>query len=769
MSENGERRRLFFRLGLFAHRRRWWVVTAWLLIFAAALPLLGKLSDRLSQGGFEVPGSQSARALELSREFRGRHDITSTLVVWSETGTVQDPEFVALFQDVRTALLAGPGVAEVTDPYVLPEQEAARYFSQDGKVLTAEVGLTDNQDQALRHAEDLNEIVAEASGGSTDVRALLTGDAPFYAAFTEITTHDLERAERIAFPLSLLILVLAFGSLVAAGLPLGLALLSLVVTFGAISLIAATTTVSIFTQNIASMIGIGVGIDYSLFLLTRFREELRAGRQNGDAVAAAMATSGKAVFVSALTVVVSLSGILLVDIAAIRSMGLGAMVAVAVACAAALTLLPALLSSLGPRVDKWAIFRRKRAEAGYGGGWWHRWATAVMRRPWTALILTAAIVMTLAFPALHLRLGSSGPDIFPEDATPRVAAEVTAEAFGEGQVSPVVVFLESDDAVELSAVAAMTEAISADPEVTRVVSLATVLPPEVPPGQEAAFLDSPQGRPLAAMFLADGGRMSQLTVVTKSGPQTEANQAFVERLRDRLETIVPEGTEAMVGGSPALNVDINREMESSIVPVVAMVLILSFLLLLLFFRSLLLPLKAIIMNGASVAVAYGLLVFVFQDGHFQELLGFNTAGHIEVFIPLFLFSILFGLSMDYEVFLLARIREEYLRTGDNTEAVGWGLEHTGRIITSAAAIMVTVFGAFAAASLVPIKAMGFGLAVAVLLDATLIRVVLVPASMRLMGKWNWWLPKWLDRILPRVSVEGEPPVVEAEAPVVTKA
>jgi RND superfamily putative drug exporter len=734
-----DRRTLFYRLGAFSYRRRWWVIAGWLVLFAVSLPLLGKLSERLSQGGFEVPGSESDQATELGREFRGQHDITSTLVLWSETKDAQDPAFEAQFERVRTALLEAPGVDAVSDPYAQPE----RAISPDGMTLVAEVGLSDNQDEALRHAEALNEAAAEASRSDPSVQALLTGDAPFYAAFTETTTEDLERAERIALPLSLLILVLAFGSLVAAGLPLGLALLSLVVTFGVISIVAATTTVSIFTQNVASMIGIGVGIDYSLFLLTRFREELGAGRSTLDAVAASTATSGKAVFVSGLTVVVSLSGILLVDIAAMRSMGLGAMIAVSAAAAAALTLLPALLSLLGPRVDKWAIRRRRRpATAGSGG--WHRWATAVMRRPWMALVGSTVIVAVLAFPALHLKLGSSGPDIFPPDAGPRRAAEVIAGAFGEGQISPIQVYLQDPQRV----------ALAADPEVLRVLSLPTVLPPTVPQDQAEAFLASPEGQAVAAQFVAGDGRLVRISIVTAHGPQAEGNQAFIEELRDRLPRLVPEGTRAVVGGSPALNVDLNREMESSIIPVVTFVLILSFLLLLLFFRSLLLPLKAIVMNAASVLAAYGLLVFVFQDGHFQDLLGFSTAGHIEVFIPLFLFSILFGLSMDYEVFLLARIREEYLRTGDNTEAVGWGLEHTGRIITSAAAIMVTVFGAFAFASLVPIKAMGFGLAVAVFLDASLIRIILVPAAMRLMGKWNWWLPKWLDRILPNVSLEG---------------
>ena len=743
-----DRPTLFSRLGSFSYRRRWWVIAAWLILFAASMPLLGKLSERLSQGGFEVPGSQSERATLLGREFRGQHDISSTLVLWSETKDAQDPAFRAQFGRVRAALLQAPGVDAVSDPYAQPEVS----ISPDGKTLVAEVGLSDNQDEALRHAEALNEATAEASKADPSVHALLTGDAPFYAAFTETTTHDLERAERIALPLSLLILVLAFGSLVAAGLPLGLALLSLVVTFGIISIVAASTTVSIFTQNIASMIGIGVGIDYSLFLLTRFREERAMERSTADAVAAATATSGKAVFVSALTVVVSLSGILLVDIAAMRSMGLGAMIAVSVAAAAALTLLPALLSLLGPRVDKWAI--RRRRSVGEVSGGWHRWATAVMRRPWLALLGSTAIVTVLAFPALHLKLGSSGPDIFPPEAGPRRAAEVTARAFGEGQISPVQVYLEGPRGVDPGTVARITQQLSDDPEVLRVISLTTVLPPDLPPEQAEAFLASAEGRAVASQFVARDGTLARFSVITAHGPQAEENEVFIDRLRQRLTQLVPPGTETVVGGSPALNVDINREMESNIIPVVAFVLVLSFLLLMLFFRSLLLPLKAIVMNAASVLAAYGLLVFVFQDGHFQEMLGFTSTGHIEVFIPLFLFSILFGLSMDYEVFLLARIREEYLRTGDNTEAVGWGLEHTGRIITSAAAIMVTVFGAFAFASLVPIKAMGFGLAVAVFLDATLIRIILVPAAMRLMGKWNWWLPKWLDRILPNVSLEG---------------
>src|SRR6266542_4200136 len=700
----------FYRLGALAVRRRWVVLAVWIVAFLAVVPFLGKLNARLSQGGFEVPGSQSdqvRRAVET--EFKGQFEFSDLLVMHSDSLAAQDPTFRQTFDAVRSALRRAPGVGAVSDAYASPE----RSISRDGHTLWATVGLTDNQDEALHHADDLNAAVARASRGRP-LQALLTGASPFYSVFSQTTTHDLERAEKVALPISLLILILAFGSLVAAGMPLALALLSLAISFGVISAIAATTTVSIFAQNVASMIGIGVGIDYSLFILNRYREGLRAGLEPADAVGEAIATSGKAVFVSGLTVVVALSGTQLVNLAAFRSMGFSAMIAVFFAMAAALTLLPALLGFVGRKVDSLSLHRRKSEESRV----WHRWATWVMRRPWPALLVTLAIVALLAAPALHLRLGSSGPSILPAGSGPRVAAE-----------------------------------IAKDPEVARVDSIATLIP-GAPVEQAQAALASPQAAPFVKSLVASGGKKTLLSLISKHGAQSDESNGLVLRLRSQLPSIVPTGVIAAVGGDPGLNVDINHEMESKLIPVVALVLVLSFLVLLVFLRSLLLPLKAILMNTASVLAAYGLMVFVFQDGHFTRLLDFDAAHHVDSFLPLFLFCILFGLSMDYEVFLLARIREEYLRTGVNTEAVGWGLEHTARIITSAAAIMVTVFGAFAFARMLPIKELGFGLAGAVLLDATIIRVIMVPATMRLMGKWNWWLPRWLDRLLPKVSLEA---------------
>ncbi|HEX9776296.1 MAG TPA: MMPL family transporter [Actinomycetota bacterium] len=747
MDERSLGRSRFYRLGLFAHRRRYWVLGGWLLALLALGGPLSSLSKNLSQGGFEVPGSQSARvARAVEEDFSGNYEITDLLVMRSSSLVATDPAYRAAFARVRAALLDGPGVDSITDPYADP----ARAISADGHVLTATIGLTDDQNQALLNNPEMEAIVEDASEGS-GIQTLLTGAPPFYAAFTETTTHDLERAEKVALPITLVILVVAFGSIVAAGVPLILALFGLAVSFGVISLIATQFTVSTFAQNTASMIGIGVGIDYSLFILTRFREHLRAGSPVPSAIAGALATSGKAVFVSALTVVVALSGTQLVRIAAFRSMGFAAMIAVALAGAAALTLLPAILGMLGTRIDTWSFGRKRRA----GSPLWHRWATGVMRRPWLALFASLAFLGVLAVPALELRMGSSGPSILPADAGPRVAAEITADAFGEGQVAPVQIVVSDPRGMFGDGFADLYElagALAQDPEVARVDSLATLVPgAPLAQAQQAAIGARDAG--MTGQLVTPDGEETLLLAVTKHGPQSDPVDAYIERLRAALPDLVAPGVEAIVGGDAGLNTDINNEMADKLVPIVALVLALSFLVLLVFFRSVLLPLKAILMNTASVLATYGVLVFIFQQGHFEDLLAFRSTGNIDSFLPLFMFSILFGLSMDYEVFMLARIREEYLRTGDNTEAVGWGLEHTGRIITSAALVMVTVFGAFALASLAPIKAMGFGLATAVFLDATLIRTVLVPATMRLMGDWNWWMPSWLERFVPRVALE----------------
>ncbi|MCA1840549.1 MAG: MMPL family transporter [Actinomycetota bacterium] len=748
MNTSGDRS-FFYRLGSWCASKRWIVLAIWIIAIGAVGPQAAKLQDRLSQGGFEVAGSQSDQVKQsLAKDFTAQHQFNDLVVFHSQTLDASEARFKQVVAASIQALRKGRGVASVTDPFATPQ----RSVSKDGHTAIATASLSESQDEVLKHTDALQRAVDDASRGS-GVEVLLTGGGPFYSEFSKTTTHDLERAEKVAFPITLVILVIAFASVVAAGVPLVLALISLFVSFGLISLLASATTVSLFTQNIASMIGIGVGIDYSLFILTRYREESRAGRDRNDAIAEAIATSGKAVFVSALTVVVALSGTLLVKLPAFRSMGAGSMIAVFFAGAAALTLLPALLAVLGKGVN--ALSFSRRTAGGETGGMWRRWAHFIMRRPVAPLIISITIIALLASPVRSLRLGSSGPSILPASSGPRRALELTASAFGSGQIGPIVLVVKADQLVTGPAfkdIFALSDRLASDKEVASVTSIATLVPGVSEQEAQQALRD-PRLSPFAFSMIAKDSRSTTLTLVSKHQPNSAEVQSLINRLRGTIARNFPS-LKIAVGGDPALNHDINEEVTGALPSVVGLVLVLSFIVLMLFLRSILLPLKAILMNLASVLAAYGLVVFVFQQGHGQTLLGFKSEGIVESFLPLFLFCILFGLSMDYEVFLLARIREEYLKTKDNTEAVGWGLEHTARIITSAAAVMVTVFGAFALARLIPIKAMGFGLAAAVFLDATIIRIVLVPATMRLLGDLNWWMPKWLDRLLPSITFES---------------
>jgi RND superfamily putative drug exporter len=759
MNEPVTRPSLFYRIGAFAYRRRRWVLAVWVVALVAMMPFVKTLSDNLSQGGFEVPGSQSDLVKhDVETVFaENQSQFNDLLVMRSATLIAKDQAFKDAVKREIAVLKNAPGIAgsKIVDPYALP----ARFISKDGHTVTVTVPLADNQDQALKHDPAVEAAVAKAAKG-TGIQTLITGDAPFYKAFSDTTTHDLTHAETIAFPITLIILIFAFGSLIAAGIPLVMAIFGLLIAFGIVSIIAGHATVSVFTENTMSMLGLGVGIDYSLFIVSRFRERLRAQRPVDVAIAESIATSGKAVFVSALTVVLALSGTQLVRIAAFSSMGYGAMIAVAIAGVAALTLLPAILGMIGVRVNKLRIRKERQAET----GWWHRWAMFIMRHPWPPLLAGLAVLLVLAAPALNLKLGSSGPNILPADAGPRVAANITAEAFGEGQVAPVQVVVTDPRGVTsdgLGGVYDYVKLIEQDPEVVRVDS---IVQPGQTEAQARAFVNSILGQSQVAPFIAANGTKTLIDVVGRHGAQATQTDDLVRRLRQDALVALKAPETANVGGSPGLNTDLNHELQVKLIPVVLLVLVLSFFVLLLFFRSVLIPLKALLMNLASVIAAYGLMVFVFEEGHLEGLLSFHHVGYIDSFMPLFQFSILFGLSMDYEVFLLARIREEYLKTGDNTEAVAWGLEHTGSLITSAALIMVTVFGAFAFGRLLPIKELGFGLAAAVLIDATIIRVMIVPATMRLLGDWNWWLPKWLDKRLPNVSLEGlrEPPGPQPE-------
>ncbi len=752
----------FTRIGVFSVRHRRAVVVGWLAVAIVMGAFARGLEGRLGQGGFDVPGSDSNRvATLLASRFEGQSTATALVVVQSSSLAVTSPPFRATLAGIVRRVSATPGVAGVQS---LLSTAGPTFVSPDRHTTYLVAALRGSQNRQLLTAA---RVQANAARGVPAAFRVDTGGGPaFYNRLTDISKADLTRAETVSFPVTLAVLLIAFSSLVAAGIPVLLALLSLIVTLGALYFLAGVLGMSVYVTNTASIIGIGVGIDYALFVVTRFREELRRGREVPDAVVASIATSGRAVALSGTTVALALAGMFLIDMEAFRSMAIGSMAVVAVAVIAALTLLPAVLSYVGPAVDRLAIplvTARPRAD---GRGMWHRWAMGIMRRPWTFALASLTVLVLLAAPLLSIRLGQSGPRILPPAEGPRVATQELAAAFGPGVTGPVEILVRTPgDAASpagLAAVQRLVERLRADPQAARIEALTTLVPRATLATYQALYAHGPAAVPPAlrpaAASLADwnhGARISLVVVQTRSAPESAPAEAFVKRLRADEVPAAGLAGRALVGGTTAFDVDLENDVAHHLPIVVGSVLALSFLLLVSAFRSLFLPLKAIVMNMLSVGAAYGIIVAVFQWGWLSHLLRFTPDGTIEVFVPLFLFSMLFGLSMDYEVFLMSRIREEWVRTGDNELAVARGLEGSGRTITSAALVMVTVFAAFASSRLIIFKELGLGLAVAVAVDATIVRTVLVPAVMKLMGRWNWWMPRWLDRALPSIGLEAE--------------
>jgi RND superfamily putative drug exporter len=557
----------------------------------------------------------------------------------------------------------------------------------------------------------------------------------------EISKEDLAKAEKSGFPIVALILLIVFGSLAAAALPLALGFVSVLVTGALIYFISLQTNTSVFVTNMASMIGIGVAIDYSLFILARYREEREAGREKGEARARALSTSGLAVTFSGMAVIISLAGLWMVDNQALRSMALGAMTVVAVSILTATTLLPALIAMLGDRVLPGGIvgrveaffrrrfYRRHTAEqmAAEHNRFWRAWTARVMARPWTAVIGVTAVLLFLASPLLSLQTGTEALSQFPKGSDVRVGSELASGQLGGGTdpVQVVAAFDGAPTAADKAAVAGFRDELEGTSGVGAV------------------------GAPAFA------GNAVLVQATPRAGSESDAAMALVERLRD---TVVPgsalaQRAEVNVGGETARSHDVRDQIGGSMWKIILFVLALSFLVLMVMLRSLLLPLKAVLMNLLSIGAAFGVLVAIFQWGWLDGFLGFESQGALDTINVPLIFAVVFGLSMDYEVFLMSRIRERYMAHGDNERAVAEGLSSSARTISSAALIMSAVFAVFVLTGVPSIKELGLGCAVAIALDATLVRLILVPAAMKLMGRWNWWMPSWLDRALPDLSFE----------------
>ncbi|HEX9967003.1 MAG TPA: MMPL family transporter [Solirubrobacterales bacterium] len=726
------------RLARFLARRRRFVIAAWAVVVLASLPLAARQTEHLTGGGFDVPGSESKAVAEAMQGVFAT-DAGGVAVLLRGDGDVTAAESAAAVRRVRAEVGGIDGVALAP----AAARRGERQLRRDGEALLT-LSSSVAPDELIDPAVDLREGLdpGTSSGGVTPY---LAGQPTVWAGMQELSKEDLAKAEAGGFPIVALILLVVFGSLAAAALPLSLGFASVIVTGALIWFLSQQMTTSVFVTNMASMIGIGVAVDYSLFILARYREERRAGRDCDEARAEALATSGLAVAFSGIAVIVSLAGLWMVDNQALRSMALGAMTVVAVSILTATTLLPALIGVLGDRVMPGGfvarVLRLAKRPFGRGGehapppaaGFWDRWARRVMARPVLAATGSAAVLLLLASPILSVQTGTTALEQFPKDSDVRVGNELVSQQLGGG-ADPIQLVATFSDQVDRGAVAEFARKLRREPGVS------AVAPPRF------------------------AGDRALVEATSKAPSDSDAATALVERLRN---SFVPASALAAaasvdVGGETARTDDVRNQISGSLWKIVGFVLALSFLVLMVMLRSLLLPLKAVLMNLLSIGAAFGILVAVFQWGWLDGPLGFESLGALDTINVPLIFAIVFGLSMDYEVFLMSRIRERYLEHGDNERAVAEGLASSARTISSAALIMSAVFAVFVLTGVPSIKELGMGCAVAIALDATLVRLILVPAAMKLMGRWNWWMPSWLDRVLPRLSFEDGGPKPEPQ-------
>ncbi len=739
-------------------RYRRLVLALWVALMAAGLPLAIQLEQRLTSAGWDVAGSESLAARQLlEREFAFAYPQNLILVFHHPTLRTEDAAYRA---QVDAAVGALAGQPYVKDVYTFYGTGNPRLASADGHSTWALVGLAASADEATVAAPDLiaRVLAARRAGFQVDV----TGQPAMWADFNRTNKQAMLDGEKYAWPAVLLILLVAFGSAVAAGIPMFLTIVALGVTMGVLYLISFLMPLSIWVMNFVVMVGFGVGIDYCLFIVSRFRDELRRQSSIAAAVAVTMDTTGKSVLFSGITVLISLAPLALVPVAVFQSMALGLVLTVAAVLTVCLTFLPALLALLGPRVDR---LRVPRLRLGDGAAFWGRWAKIVMRRPLAFALACAAILLALASPAIDLRLGMPGITILSSDTTARAGFERLKADFGAGALAPINVVVRFDGKVwepeALETIYRLSDAIYRDEEVASLESLAAPGAGMTLDELRAVYGGGLDGVPdprlrAAAPFLVNVDRGQDTTVLrvyAKDPPESRAAQELVGRLRD---TIIPSvghmPGRVLVGGVAAETLDLTNAQVSIVPLAIGTVLALTFALLLVFLRSVVLPLKAIVMNVLTVLALYGVLVVIFQKGVGASLIGFESQGFVNAWAPLFFFALVFGLSMDYEMFLLGTFKERFEATRSNEESISWALSRTGRPITMAAAVMVVVFASFALAGTLPPKEMGTGLAAAILLDATLVRMVLVPATMRLMGPANWWLPRPLARLLPKVGL-----------------
>lgn len=705
------------RVARWSYHHRWRMVAIWIALLVGVNVLNSAVGGDYSND-FSLPGTESQEAYDLLLDrFPERSGDTADLVFSAADG-VNDPTVKARIEELFTELARFNHVASIQSPYEQPQQ-----IAPDGRIAFATVQFDAiGPSIPIEEVKEMQKVATETSGQGLTVE--LGGGVAQFAEFEQPGG-----AEAIGFLAAILILLVTFGSLLATGLPLLSALFGIGIGIALILLSANFLSVPDFTPQLASMIGIGVGIDYALFIVTRYRAVLHEGLDPEEATMVAITTSGRAVLFAGLTVVISFLGILLMGFAFVEGVAVGGAATVLVTMLASVTLLPAILGFVGRNIDKLHVPRLLHRHHEEGGpSMWFRWSRLVQRRPGPIAVVGLATLIALSVPLFSLRLGTADAGTGATSRSSRRAYDLLSEGFGPGFNGPLLLAADFESSEAVDDLAALGERVAA------IDGVAAVTPPFVSPSGEAAIL----------------------SVFPKTSPQDPTTTQLVHRLRDDVipEAMAGTDTRVLVGGLVAGTIDFSEKSAERLPILIGVVLLLSFLLLVVVFRSLVVPLKAVIMNLLSIGAAYGVVVAIFQWGWLKDVVGIESTGPIEAWVPMMLFTILFGLSMDYEIFLLSRIREDYVRTGDNGLAVANGLAATARVITAAAAIMVSVFLSFVIGfDERAIKLFGLGLAVAIFVDATLVRMVLVPATMELLGKANWWLPRSLSRLLPRISIE----------------
>src|SRR2546423_5906582 len=764
---------MFYHLGRIATRFRWLIVGLWMVAIAVSLPFAPQASQVLHSGGFVSPDADSERALNLQVQ-KVHLNLTIVQVIFTSentsvgnvgsVGSADSPQFI---QESQQALARVRNWSEVSG--IVSFTDNPRQISLDRHAAYVNILFKPDPDSASKLLPQLESRLQPVP----NLKTTIGGGPVFYEDIQAVSERDLRRAEFLAIPFAIIALLLVFRSVVAAILPAlvggGAVAVSLALVFG----LGQITTLSIFVLNITTLFGLGLGVDYSLFMVSRFREDLAHGRNVEEAVAIPVATAGRAVTFSCMTVSIGLAGLIFFRINFLRSVGMAGVMVVLLAVLAAIALLPAALAIIGNRINALPVrlprlWRRTSGAAtstlspspaaplaNDHHGFWYQLSHVVMRYPLQVFVPVFILLIALGLPFLGVRFSAPDASILPPDVPSRAAFDLLAKRFNDRETTPILLAVQTPGdvltATNIRNLYNYVRRIQADPRVARVDSIVSA-DPRYTVDQYELVSRHPQhiSDPYLSAFLKPSvsGDTTMIFVISKYGMLDQRSQALVQTIRN---TAPGNGITTLVDGSTAGDMDYVTSLYTDFRIAVVVVAITTYIVLLFLFRSLILPLKAILMNTLSILASYGALVVIFQQGFLHQLLGFSPLGFVEASNPILLFCSLFGLSMDYEVFLLSRIQEAFWQTEDNTQSVALGLQRSGGMITSAAVIVIIVSACFATADMILVKALGLGMALAVLIDATLVRGLLVPATMRLLGKWNWWLPF--------VSVQRHPPAL----------